>query len=86
MEVTISTIGPPANAPEADINKLVLKQIFAESMMKPMKRNSLKREGLLILPAYWSKEPEPIDEDSFVASFCEDQKVHESEDEARQLC
>ena len=38
-----------------------------------MKRNSLKRDGLLILPAYWSKEPEPIDEDTFVASFCEDQ-------------
>ena len=51
-----------------------------------MKRNSLKRDGLLILPAYWSKEPEPIDEDSFVASFCEDQQVHESEAEARQLC
>ena len=72
--MTLSTIGPPANAPEPDINKLVLKQIFTESMIRqPMKRNSLKRDGLLILPAYWSKEPEPIDEDTFVASFCEDQ-------------
>lgn len=82
--MTISTIGPPANAPETDINKLVLKQIFAESMIRqPMKRNSLKRDGLLILPAYWTKEPEPIDEDTFAASFCEDQQVHDSEAEAR---
>ena len=72
-EMTLSTIGGPKRDEDVDTNTIVLRQIFAEVMIKSrMKLDALEQDGLLILPNYWSKEPAEFDEDKFVMKFCEE--------------
>lgn len=69
------------------MTKLVLRLIFNNMKMPPNRQNQLVDDDLSIMDAYWCLDDEfALNEINFVSTFTEENKVFESEAEARNLC